>query len=176
MSNHRPHDNDDIHYEHIQHSDVHYENRDLGGRGVIIFMVGLLVVTGFLMLVVAGTMRYFNQAADFMFPGAPALSSIQKPAPAVDPAMRFPEPRLQTDDVADMDKLRSDNFGILNSYGWVDKASNVVHVPISRAIDMVAEQGLPVRTDPNIAPAADFGSGSKSLAGAGGGTRPESSH
>ncbi|MEZ4660841.1 MAG: c-type cytochrome domain-containing protein [Caldilineaceae bacterium] len=39
---------------------------------------------------------------------------------------------------------RSQEQSQLESYGWVDKANNTAHIPIARAIELVAAQGLPV--------------------------------
>jgi hypothetical protein len=58
---------------------------------------------------------------------------------------RFPTPRLQTDDgnqeIAEM-HAREDL--LLNHYSWVDRSSGKVRIPIARAMQIVAEHGLPV--------------------------------
>jgi hypothetical protein len=43
---------------------------------------------------------------------------------------------------------------MLKSYGWIDRDKGVVHIPIDRAIEILAERGLPVRAAKS-APAAD---------------------
>jgi hypothetical protein len=63
---------------------------------------------------------------------------------------RFPQPRLQTDDVRDMQALREEEDLQLDHYMWKDQAQGQVIVPIDRAIDLVAERGLP--TVPNAQP------------------------
>ena len=58
---------------------------------------------------------------------------------------RFPNPRLQADDgnveVADM-HAREDMM--LNYYSWVDEKKQVVRIPIERAMQIIAQKGLPV--------------------------------
>ena len=58
---------------------------------------------------------------------------------------RFPTPRLQIDDgnleIAEM-HAREDL--LLNNYSWVDRASGKVRIPIARAMQIIAEHGLPV--------------------------------
>jgi len=58
---------------------------------------------------------------------------------------RFPTPRLQTDDgneeIAEM-HAREDL--LLNNYSWVDRTSGKVRIPITRAMQIIAEHGLPV--------------------------------
>ncbi len=35
---------------------------------------------------------------------------------------------------------------VLSSYGWVDQKAGIARIPIARAIDIVAAQGLPARS------------------------------
>ena len=55
----------------------------------------------------------------------------------------FPEPRLQVDDVRDMNALKQSNDQQLNEYQWIDQNSGSVRIPISRAMEVIAERGLP---------------------------------
>jgi len=61
---------------------------------------------------------------------------------------RFPTPRLQTDDgneeIAEM-HAREDL--LLDYYSWVDRSSGKVRIPISRAMQLIAQHGLPVAAD-----------------------------
>ena len=60
---------------------------------------------------------------------------------------RFPTPRLQTDDgnqeIAEM-HTREDL--LLDNYSWIDRSSGKVRIPITRAMQIIAEHGLPVRS------------------------------
>jgi hypothetical protein len=56
-----------------------------------------------------------------------------------------PSPRLQNQPFRDVFELKTTQRGTLNSYGWVDKANGVVHIPIERAMQITLERGLPVR-------------------------------
>jgi hypothetical protein len=56
---------------------------------------------------------------------------------------RFPQPRLQTDDTRDMQMLREQEDLQLDHYMWVDQNAGKVVIPIDRAIDLVAQRGLP---------------------------------
>jgi hypothetical protein len=49
-----------------------------------------------------------------------------------------PEPRLQVDELADMEALRTREDKLLSAYQWVNKSAGVVRIPIDRAIDVVA--------------------------------------
>jgi hypothetical protein len=58
---------------------------------------------------------------------------------------RFPTPRLQIDDgnqeIAEM-HTREDL--LLDNYSWIDRTSGKVRIPITRAMQIIAEHGLPV--------------------------------
>jgi hypothetical protein len=58
----------------------------------------------------------------------------------------FPPPRLQIAPRDDLRALRERENAELNSYGWVDKSAGVVRIPISRAMQILSERGLPVRS------------------------------
>jgi len=58
---------------------------------------------------------------------------------------RFPTPRLQTDDGnVDVAELHAREDMFLNYYSWVNAQSQVVRIPIARAMQLLAQQGLPV--------------------------------
>lgn len=63
-------------------------------------------------------------------------------------------PRLQTQPFKDIYQLKNEQRGALTSYGWVDKATGVVHIPIDRAMQLTIERGLPARAGGSNAPTA----------------------
>jgi hypothetical protein len=69
----------------------------------------------------------------------------------------FPKPRLQSDDVQEMHDQLYGEEGRLQSYGWVDQDSGQARIPVSRAMELIAARGLPVRSaapDTTVAPSA----------------------
>jgi hypothetical protein len=62
----------------------------------------------------------------------------------------FPDPRLQSDPAVELLKMQQEDLSQLNGYGWVDRKAGIAHIPIERAIDILAASGLPV---PPAAPA-----------------------
>jgi hypothetical protein len=56
-----------------------------------------------------------------------------------------PSPRLQTYPFRDIHDLRREEDRLLTTYEWVDKNAGTVRLPIARAIEIVAAQGLPYR-------------------------------
>jgi len=51
-----------------------------------------------------------------------------------------PEPRLLQDPRAALLELRAEEDAILHSYGWVNRDAGIVHIPIERAIDVLAKK------------------------------------
>ena len=39
--------------------------------------------------------------------------------------------------------MKAEDLGRLNTYGWVDRKAGVAHIPVDRAIDILAKRGLP---------------------------------
>jgi hypothetical protein len=65
-----------------------------------------------------------------------------------------PNPRLQTRPGDDLSAFRRSEAAAVDTWAWVDKAGGVAQVPVSRAIEILAERGLPVpATAPGDAPA-----------------------
>jgi hypothetical protein len=54
-----------------------------------------------------------------------------------------PAPRLENDPAADLARLRREEDDKLSSYGWIDREQGVVRIPVDRAIEILAERGLP---------------------------------
>lgn len=86
-----------------------------------------------------------------------------------------PAPRLQVDPALDIVEHRRREEQLLTTYGWVDEKAGVVRIPVARAIDILAERGLP---EPPAAAAAQGagrasgGAGTEAVPSAGEGVRP----
>jgi hypothetical protein len=68
------------------------------------------------------------------------------PLPVAEANQPRPRPRaaLQADPTADMVKFAKEEEAALTSYAWVDRVGGVVQIPVQRALEIVAERGLPV--------------------------------
>ena len=110
------------------------EDVNLAGanRFLVVMVVFLAAVFGFIYFV------YVNWRAS----AVTAPSTV--PAIAVRSGDRQPPlPRLQTTPYGDLKTFRDSEEQVLTSYAWVDKEKGVVRVPVSRAIELLAERGLP---------------------------------
>jgi len=150
-------------YELLRNPAVDFDRTDLSPRGILVFLVGLLVAGVFIELVIWGMFRFLSHSPFFAQGNPSPMVSTQKAPPPtalgadfentrnVNPAI-FPEPRLQTDEATDMKNLLDSEHAILYAeQPFVDK-SGTVHLPITEAMKLVVERGLPVK--PAGAPAA----------------------
>jgi hypothetical protein len=82
----------------------------------------------------------------FVFDRYAAIAGRNNAAPdpmeLSDPRKEPPEPRLQKAPVMDLRQFRAGEDEVLNSYGWVDPAKGVVRIPVDRAMELVAKEGL----------------------------------
>jgi hypothetical protein len=110
-----------------------YETRDASIRGLVIFGAGLFATLALVALLALAVFRYFARSQSL---GPPA-------SPFADVRTLPPQPRLQVDPRADLQRLRQREDSILNSYGWVDPRAGIIRIPIDRAIDRLLDKGLP---------------------------------
>ena len=66
-------------------------------------------------------------------------------APNFEPLARFPSPHLQLNPAKDLAAFRRQEDAELGGYGWIDRQAGTVRIPINRAIDLLAQRGLPAR-------------------------------
>ncbi len=58
---------------------------------------------------------------------------------------QFPSPRLQLDDgYQEIADIHAKEDLLLNNFSWADKAQGKVRIPIERAMELIAQRGLPV--------------------------------
>jgi hypothetical protein len=50
------------------------------------------------------------------------------------------ERKVYSQQYEELQKLDANQLELLNSYGWVSEAEGTVHIPIQRAIDLIASQ------------------------------------
>jgi len=132
-----------------QNEEPGYETRDLKAGGLYGFFITLAIATGAVFIVMLGAYRFmdaFEKAHEPpMSPMAKAESDTREAnAPQVSKQMEntFPQPRLETSEPTEIRDFRLKEEQQLHSYGWVDQAAGVVHIPIEQAMQLVVAQGL----------------------------------
>jgi hypothetical protein len=99
--------------------------------------LGLLVSVPVLMVCVWLQFKW-SEGGHYHGLSAPALQS-----PKSQPQFAPPEPRLIVTSGQGLGILRTNEETELTSYGWIDRGSNVVRIPIERAMVLIAQRGLP---------------------------------
>jgi hypothetical protein len=153
---------DRINNDPLRNPQVDYERADLSPSGILWFLIGLFIAGVFIELVIWG-MFHFMARSEALFPkGNPnPMMSTQKAAPAETPhsvlqntppvnLSVFPEPRLQVNDAGEMSEFLESERKLLDTPQPFADASGTVHLPISLAMQLIQERGLPVR--PNMPP------------------------
>ncbi len=144
---------------HVQtngHGD--YERRDIGIAGVLYFLVGLAAACALVYFVVDGLYAYLDKRAETNQPPlSPMITNAPNDTrhiPRDYPRTVFPSPKLEEDERGQLDEIRLQEEDTLSTYGWVDQKAGTVRIPIDRAMDLLAQRGLPVRSQAPDAAAA----------------------
>ena len=122
---------------------VAVERTDAEARPILKFGAGIAV---FALLAVAATLGVFK--------GLAALERRSDPPPpplARAEGRAFPEPRLQTTPLQDLDAIRAQEKDLLDGAGWADQAGGAARIPIDDAIALYvqsASSGAPMPMAP----------------------------
>ena len=136
LKHHEPLYTDALHNE-----DVAHEHSDVAVRPLLMFAVGLVALTGVVMLLMGGLFKAFESNAAR---NDPALSPHAIPAGQLPPLPRI-EDNLH--EPAVLHKLREMEAKTLAEYAWIDQASGRARLPIAEAKKKLLHDGLPVRAD-----------------------------
>ncbi|MCL4849125.1 MAG: hypothetical protein KJ066_21440 [Acidobacteria bacterium] len=121
---------------HGPHGPINHETTDVDLTGA----KRLLLATGvFLAVVFAGLwgMLHLLHGRDEARQPAP-LPVVERSGDRLPPA-----PRLQTLPYQDLAAFQAAERATLERYAWVDRSRGIAQIPIERAMDLVAEHGLP---------------------------------
>ena len=113
-----------------------YETRDASIPSLVKFAIGLFVLLIVAFWAMRGLFNYFRTEQTLGPPASPFADT--RPLP--------PAPRLQVAPARDWHQLHASENEILDSYTWVDRQAGIVRIPINRAMDLLAERGLPARS------------------------------
>jgi hypothetical protein len=155
-----PHGNEEV------DASAGYERSDVRVTGIIVFLTALAIfvaVTGILCYGIGkvinaeldkedGRNSKWTKTVDVRqlgnLPNSPALQSKM-----AELTQQFPTPRVQTDDGnQDVADLHEREDLLLNFYTRVDGQPGKVRIPIDRAIELIAQRGLPVAPATQEAP------------------------
>ena len=158
------------HKEHQHHDHQEPETSSIKARPVLAFMGILSAATAFVFLLIWGLLWALDKKreADDTQPATRVeMPEGQRKLP--------PEPRLQGAPGPDGPSLLPlDDWRVYKemtdkmvaSYGWVDKNGAVARIPVERAKELVAAQGLPMLSDKMVADIEKSESTRKAVLGA----------
>jgi hypothetical protein len=112
-----------------------HQKSDINVRVVTWAAIGLMISVMAVCVTVGGLFSLFKRQ----------YRSVSAPSGITIPGRLPPAPRLQTNPTADLQQLLNADNAKLNSYGWIDKSAGVIRIPIDRAMDLLAQRGLPAR-------------------------------
>jgi hypothetical protein len=155
-----------------------YERKDIGVGGVVAFLIGLGVFLVIAYFLADGFYKVLDKHFEAeQAPVSPLVSNAQQDTRRIPPQYGadydkylkegFPAPQLETDERTELNDIRLREENILSTYDYVDKNAGTVRVPIDRAMDLLAQRGLPVRsqtggaTSPTATPQPEKMKGSK---------------
>jgi hypothetical protein len=132
-----------------------FERQDLGSRPIFGFLISLIIIGIFVYYGVWGIFYVLDTYYKKREAAVSPLVQQQANTRTVERGAiekTFPEPRLETDERSEINDFRIAEEQKLNSYGWVDQNQGVVHMPITRAMELVAQRGLPTNPHAGSAP------------------------
>jgi hypothetical protein len=143
-----------------------YERSDVKARGILVFIfaMGVLAVVTAVICFQIGKVLFAHMAkedgpkskwtttTDVRSLGNMANNpDLQSKTGAV--VQQFPTPQLQTDDGSqDLVNLHAKEDLLLENYSWIDQSQGKVRIPIERAMELVAQSGLPVASQAEDTP------------------------
>ena len=172
MSTHNPHDSkpDDREpkFQERKQPDASagFERSDVRGKGILIFMaaMGVFVVVTAMICYGVGKALFAHMAKEDGPKSKWATTVDVRPlgnmpsSPDLEKKMGeltqlYPTPRLQTDDgMQEIADLHAREDLLLENYSWANRAQGKVRIPIERAMELVAQSGLPVAPPEESAP------------------------
>ena len=126
------------HGSHSSHDALAYETTDVHTGPIYKFVFALvgLMLAGIVVAYGIFTVLELKQTEDYQNLRTTTMQ---------EKSQRPPGPLLQVTNHDDLLQFRADQAKDVDGHAtWLDKNAKVVRLPISRAIDLVAEHGLPV--------------------------------
>ena len=126
-----------------------FEQEDLSSRSALYFLAGLVLVCLVVYLIVFGMYRFLDSYATAHQPPMSPMVTPETDTRAVTPenAETFPQPRLEENERTQFRSFIEDQDRKLATYDWVDKDRGTVRIPIDRAMELIAQRGLPVHEE-----------------------------
>jgi hypothetical protein len=128
-----------------------YEHQDLQSSGILYFLLSIVVGVVICLFVLGGVFDFLNHREKASQPPMnPLVTNVPEDTRHIAPEYPqsvFPDPRLEVDERGQLNSIRLGEENTLHSYGWVDEKAGTVRIPIERAMDLLVQRRLPVRSE-----------------------------
>jgi hypothetical protein len=118
--------------------ETRHELSDLRPKNIAIFAVSLAVTILIVLWICYELFQHYSSVA---------MKTEVPPSPLSYTREPTPEPHLLVVPGQELKAMRAAEDSMLNSYSWVDREKGIVRIPIGRAIDILAQRGLPSRPE-----------------------------
>jgi len=143
---------EDTKYEHAEEG---FERQDLTAQAVFEFLLSLVLGGVVVYFVIWGLYHFMDaRQRERQSQQSPLVKQVETDTRIVSPdeIKKFPPPRLERNERIEIYDFRLEEEQTLNSYGWVDEKAGVIRIPIERAMQLVAQRGLPTTPKAGTAP------------------------
>jgi hypothetical protein len=140
------------------HAEEGYERQDLTAQSVFAFLISLIAGGVVVYFIIWGLYHFMDARQRARQPEqSPLVKQLDTDTRIVSPdeITKFPQPRLERNERIEINDFRLKEEQTLNSYGWVDEKSGVVRIPIERAMELIAQRGLPTTPKAGTVPPSD---------------------
>ena len=120
-----------------------YEKRDANAKWIFGIVVFLFVSGLIIHFCIAGVLSRMEKKPmpEDSWAGARSAENSEAGLKGV--------PLLQLAPEVDLQAFRAREDAELSGYGWIDRTAGVVRIPIDRAMELIAQRGLPTRSETN---------------------------
>lgn len=138
-----------------------FEHKDISVAAVMYFILGLAVALFVSYFAVRGVYSHLTHRFEAQQPAvSPLVTNVPSDTRKLPEEYKtdsksadyekylqknFPQPQLETNERSELNDVRLREEDILSTYDYVDKNAGTVRIPIDRAMDLLAQRGLPVR-------------------------------
>jgi hypothetical protein len=111
-----------------------HEPNQIEVKGILFFAVALVAIGVTVLSVLGLVMGSYKRQSIRDWRGRPPMLTIRAEPPA---------PHLQSDPALELRQLKEKEMEQLTTYGWIDQAHDIAHIPIDRCIEILVRKGLP---------------------------------
>src|SRR5205809_7189366 len=134
------------------HGNGGFERGELGSKPIIGFIVSVVVGGVLIYYVLWGMFRFLDayerkqqQSVSPLVNAEQDTRDADRQTTARKVQEQFRGPRLEDNERTELNDFRYSEEEKLNSSGWVDQSAGVAHIPLSQAIQLIGQRGLPTK-------------------------------